>query len=92
MDINDLENRIIELETWLGQQLGYKQNHKGYVGRVLRELFNFQQKTTKTMDGDDNQMGMRTKVAIIWKTYMVLWGALCGVIGYVGKDLIGRFF
>ena len=89
-----MEEEMIEMRTFLGEQLGYKKpdDNKGYVGRLFRELFTHKTKTEATLDGNDTMMGIRTKVAIMWRTYMGLACATSAVIGFIAKDLFDKIF
>lgn len=90
----NLENEIVEMKTFLGEQLGYKKerDNKGYVGRLFKELFTFKKETETTMNGTDNTMGIRTKIAIVWKTYMSVACAVSAVIGFFAKDVYDKLF
>jgi len=45
-----------------------------------------------SVNGDDNNMGLKTKVAIMWKSYMVLWCSLSTVVGFIASNIVNRFF
>lgn len=88
----DIENELAKMQTFLGEQLGYQTDHKGYVGRLFRELFLHKTKTEATLDGNDSFMGIRTKVAIMWRSYIGLACTASAIFGYISKELFNKLF
>jgi len=86
--ISDLERRFAFMKAYLGSELGFESDRIGSIQEKLIDKHNEVIAINKYLNGDNGSLGMKTKLSIVWYTYIWLLMGIAGVAGWFARKAI----